>query len=244
MRDMAEALKNYNTLIICSATPVLVALSTRRQRWMMRVGATDRQLYRLRRWFTFPYSLPLLSESWLLLIIRCHHSVAIAVTAATHRCLLLLLLVLLLLGRVEAVHLNLLVVHVKVIVLLIRIHFLMNELVRCRHRRGWLHHLAGVLKCAHASVAHDLTAMTAELRVLSDWRRLVNEILRSLESIALIARPQHEPSLLIWWGLQVELTERSHLVQFRWFQFLSHTRRVIFRFNCDCRVDEKSDAEC
>lgn len=141
-----------------------------------------------------------------MLIIPCHHSAAIAV-AATHRCLLLLLLLvlLLLLGRVEA---NLLV-HVKVIVLLKRIHFLMNELMRGCHRRGWHHHLTGVLKC----VAHDLTAMTAELRVLSDWRRLVNEILRSLESIALVARPQHE-SLLIWWSLQVELTEHSHLVQF------------------------------
>lgn len=184
-------------------------------------GATDRQLYRLRRWFTFSSSLPLLSESWLLLIIRCHHSTAIA-----------FLLLLLLLGWVEAVHLNLLVAHVIVIGLLIRIHW-----------RRRLHHLAGILKCAHASVAHDLTAMTAELRVLSDWRRLMSEILLSLESIALITWPQHE-SLLIWWDLQVELTVRTQLVQFRWFHFLSHTRRVIFQFSCDCRVDEKSDSEC
>lgn len=78
---------------------------------------------------------------------------------------------------------------VKVIVL-INVQVLLNELMSCRDWRRRLHHLAcpDILKRVHVAVAHNLTTLSSELRVLCNWRRLlVNEVLWSLEAIALIS---------------------------------------------------------
>lgn len=137
----------------------------------------------------FTFTSPL-TKSRLLLIISCHHSVASR---------LRLLLLLLLLGSVEAIHIGLLIVRVKIIVLLIRVHVL-DVLMRCSCLRRRLHHLSltDVLIHVHAAIAHDLSSVSAELGVLCHWwRLLMNKILRTLKSITLIARTHHETLLLI-----------------------------------------------
>lgn len=146
-----------------------------------------------------------LSESRLLWITSCHHSVVgIA------------LLLLLLRRCVEAV--SLLIVGVE-IVLLVDAHVLMNELMRCGcHWGRRLHHLilAGALIHVHAACAHDLTARSTKRR---GYRRrlLVNEALGTLEPVVLISRV-HQEALVLFVGV-------------RRLVFTFHTRLVRRRFN-------------
>lgn len=168
--------------------------------------------------FTFASPLP---ESWLLLLIISRHHAGISI-AATHGHLRLLLL--LLLRHVEAIHVALLAARVEIIILLISIHVLLDELVRWRgrHWRRWLHHLG----LANVLAIHvDAGTGSIELRV--GRRLLVNEVLRSLEAIALTARSHHETTRL---ALHSKLSH-GRLVNVRQVAFILHVWFVDFRVN-------------
>lgn len=199
-----------------------------RRKWMMKgVGLEMGNLTTLsvnRFTFTSP-----LSESWLLLVISCHHSAVSFATHCGHRLLLLLLL-----RHIKATHVYLLTVGVKIIVLLINVHVLLNVMMRGRGRHWWrrLHHLtlADILIKVHAAVAHDLTSRTELARLRHRRRLLVDEVLRSLESKVLIAWPHHE-SRLVGLALNGELRNLSQLVRVGWFVFDFHKRFAHFWFN-------------
>lgn len=149
-----------------------------------------------------------------------------------------------LLRRTEATHVELLLlVGVKVTVMrLIRVHVLLDELVR-RRRGRWrrLHHLtlANVLAIhVHAAVAHDLTARAAELRRLRHRRRLlVDEVL--LESKVLAALSHHELTGL---ALHGELCNRSRrLIN---VLIIVVCRLVHFRLNCVRERRRNVDGSC
>lgn len=144
-----------------------------------------------------------LSEPWLLLIISRHR-------LTIHRSLLLL-------RWVEAIHVSLLVGSVQV-VMLINVHFLLYELMSCSYWRRRLHHLARTARLirVHSAAAHNLTSLSSKLRVLRNWRRLLmNEVLRSLKAIALIAWPHHEV-----WILDGEMIYSTDFIAFGRFVFI------------------------
>ena len=131
-----------------------VALAVNIER-MMKVERTN--IYCHKFVFNSLLSLSLLPKSWLLRITTRHHATII-----------LLLLLLLLRWDIEAVDVSLLIIHVKIIVLLIGVHVLMNVLMRGRRsdwRWWWLlhHHLTLPNVLIHGHAVHDLTTRCIEL---------------------------------------------------------------------------------